>query len=154
MVAMVTGWRGRVPAVLGLWIACGAIEALLVGKIDPQETPVGLVLAAVAAVGTVGALAAAGDRYTPPLSALAALPGLALTVVRDAFAVTGVLMRALGGKAPDDGLEEIAFDPGGDDARSAMARALTVAAASAGPNSVVVDVDCERRVLVIHRLAR
>lgn len=154
MTAMVTGWRGRAPAVLGVWIACAALEALLIGKIDPQETPVGLVLAAVAAVGTVGALAAAGDRFAPPLSALAALPKVVLTVVRDAFAVTGALLRALGGNAPDDGFEEIAFDPGGDDARSAAARALTVAAASAGPNSVVVDVDCERRVLVIHRLAR
>ncbi|HEY0383546.1 MAG TPA: hypothetical protein VGC72_15255 [Candidatus Elarobacter sp.] len=151
---MVTGWKGRAPAVLGLWIGCTAIEMMLIGKIDPQETPVGIALAGVAAVGTVAALVAAGERYAPPLSALAALPKLALTVVRDAFAVTGVLVRALRGSAPDDGLDEIAFDPGGDDARSAAARALAVASASAGPNSIVVNVDCERRVLVIHRLAR
>jgi multisubunit Na+/H+ antiporter MnhE subunit len=154
MFAMVTGWKGRAPAVLGLWIACTAIEMMLIGKLDPQETPVGIVLAGVAAIGTVAALAAGGDRYAPPLSALAALPKLVLTVVRDAFAVTGVLLRALSGRAPHDGLEEIPFDPGGDDARSAAARALAVASASAGPNSVVVDVDCDRRVLVVHRLAR
>jgi multisubunit Na+/H+ antiporter MnhE subunit len=151
---MVTGWKGRAPAVLALWAGCAAIEAMLVGKIDSQETPVGLVLAALAAVGTVAALAAAGDRYAVPVSALAALPKLAWTVVRDAFAVTGVLVRALSGTVPDDGLEEIPFDPGGDGARSAAARALAVASASAGPNSIVVDVDCDRRVLVIHRLAR
>jgi multisubunit Na+/H+ antiporter MnhE subunit len=151
---MVTGWRGRAPAVLALFAGCAAIEMMLVGKLDPQETPVGLVLAAVAALGTVGALVAAGDRYAVPIAALASLPKLALTVLRDAFAVTGVLLRALGGKPPDDGFEEIPFDPGGDDARSAAARALTVAATSAGPNSIVVDVDRERAVLVIHRLAR
>jgi hypothetical protein len=137
-----------------VWIGCTAIEALLIGKIDAQETPAGIVLAGIASVATVAALVAAGERYAPPLSALFTLPKLALTVVRDAFAVTGVLVRTLGGSAPDDRLQEIPFDPGGDDARSAAARALAVASASAAPNSIVVDVDCERRVLVIHRLAR
>ncbi|MEA2721049.1 MAG: Na+/H+ ion antiporter subunit [Candidatus Eremiobacteraeota bacterium] len=151
---MVTGWRGRAPAVLVLWIGCAAIEALLIGKIDPQETPVGIAIAAIAALGAVSALAAAGDRYAPALSALAGLPKLAVSVVRDTFVVSGAVVRALGGRTPDDGLEEIPLDAGGDDARSAAARALAVASASAAPNSIVVDVDRERGVMLVHRLAR
>ena len=149
---MVTGWRGRAPAVLVLWIGCAAIEALLIGKIDPQETPVGVAIAALAAVGAVSALAVCGDRYAVRLSALLALPKLAMSVVRDTFVVSGALVRVLLGRAPEDRFEEIPFDPGGDDARSAASRALTVASTSAAPTSIVVDVDCERGVLLVHRL--
>jgi multisubunit Na+/H+ antiporter MnhE subunit len=149
---MVTGWRGRAPAILALWLACAAIEAMLIGKIDPQETPVGLVIAAVAASGAVSALAVCGDRYALRFSAVAALPKLAVSVVRDTFVVSGALVRVLRGRAPEDRLEEIPFDPGGDDARSAASRALAVAGTSAAPNSIVVDVDRERGVLLVHRL--
>ncbi|MDB5070822.1 MAG: hypothetical protein JWM87_1933 [Candidatus Eremiobacteraeota bacterium] len=150
---MVTGWRGRAPAIIALWVACAAIEALLIGKIDPQETPVGVAIAALAAVGAVSALAVCGDRYAIRLSALLALPKLAASVVRDTFVVSGALVRVLLGHAPEDRLEEIPFDPGGDDARSAASRALTVASTSAAPTSIVVDVDVERGVLLVHRLA-
>ena len=149
---MVTGWRGRAPAILALWLGCAAIEALLIGKIDPQETPVGVAIAALAAVGAVSALAVCGDRYAVRPSALLALPKLVWSVVRDTFVVSGALVRVLLGRAPEDRFEEIPFDPGGDDARSAASRALTVASTSAAPNSIVVDVDSERGVLLVHRL--
>lgn len=149
---MVTGWSGRAPAVLGLWVACAAIEALLIGKIDPQETPVGVAIAAVAAGGAVSALAVCGDRYAVRLSALLALPKLAWSIVRDTFVVSGALVRALAGRSPNDRFEEIPIDVGGDDARSAASRALAVASTSAAPSSIVVDVDPERGVLVVHRL--
>lgn len=149
---MVTGWRGRAPAMLGLWLACAAIEAMLIGKIDPQETPVGVAIAAIAAAGAGSALAVCGDRYAVRLSALLALPKLGVSVVRDTFVVSAALLRVLLGRAPEDRLEEISFDSGGDDARSAASRALTVASTSAAPNSIVVDVDRERGVLLVHRL--
>ncbi|HEY0395043.1 MAG TPA: hypothetical protein VGD01_11170 [Candidatus Elarobacter sp.] len=146
--------RGRAPAALVLWIAFAAVEALLVGKIDPQETPVGIAIAGLAALCTTGALVAAGDRYAVPLGAFARLPSVAAAVVRDTFVVTGVLLRALGGRPPDDRLERVHFDAGGDDARSAARRALVVAGTSASPNSVVADVDLERGAMIVHRLAR
>jgi hypothetical protein len=147
-------WRGRAGALIVVWVACAAIETVLVGKIDAQETPVGLALAAIAAVAAVGALVAGGDRYAFGFSALAAFPRLVATVAREAVAVFGALLRVLAGNAPEDRLEEIAFDPGGDDARGAAVRALAIASASAGPNSIVVDVDRGRGVLLVHRLAR
>ena len=151
---MVTGWRGRAPAFIALWLGCAAIEALLVGKIDPQETPVGTVIGLVAAVATVSALAVAGDRYALSLKALGGLPQVAASVVRDTFLVAGAVVRALRGDPPQDAIEEVPFEPGGDDARSAAGRALAVASTSAAPNSIVVDVDVQRGVLLVHRLAR
>ncbi len=145
-------WRERALAGILLWIAFSAIEALLVGKIDPQETPVGVAIAALAAIVTVGSLAAAGVRYAVPVAQIVHLPALAWAVVRDTAIVTGALLRALAGKPPEDRLQRIPFDPGGDDAVSAARRALVVAGTSASPNSVVVDADAERGVLIVHRL--
>jgi len=147
-------WADRALAVAVLWIAFSAIEALLAGKIDPQETPVGIAIAALAAFVTVGSLASAGARYTVPPAQIAHLPALAWNVVRDTVVVTGALLRALGGKPPDDRLQRSPFDPGGDDPVSAARRALIVAGTSAAPNSVVVDADAEHGVLIVHRLAR
>jgi hypothetical protein len=136
-----------------LWLAFAAIEALLVGKIDPQETPVGIAIAALAALCTTGALAASGDRFAIPLGAFAQLPKIAATVVHDTVVVTGVLLGALRGIPPDDRLERVPFPSGGDDARAQAIRALTVAGTSAGPNSVVAGVDAERGAMIVHRLA-
>ena len=145
-------WKDRVLAAAALWVAFSAIEALLVGKIDPQETPVGIAIALLAALATVGSLAAGGARFAVPISAIAQLPGIAWSVLRDTAIVTGALLRALGGQPPDDRLQRIPFDPGGDDAVSAARRALVVAGTSASPNSIVVDADAERGVLIVHRL--
>jgi len=149
-----TSWTERALAVMLLWISFSAIEAVLVGKIDPQETPVGLAIAAIAAFVTVGSLAAAGVRYAVPISAAAQFPALVWSVLRDTVLITGVLLRALGGKPPEDRLQRIPFDPGGDGAVSAARRALAVAGTSAAPNSVVVDADAEHGVLIVHLLAR
>lgn len=148
-------WRGNAAAVAAVWIVMAAVEMLLVGKIDPQETPVGIAVAALAAVVMYGALAAAGVRYALPAAPFAQLPKIAFEVVRDTFVVTGALLRALGGAAPGDAFEELPFDPGGEDDPASAARgALTIAGASAAPNSVVVDVDPQRRTMLVHRLAR
>lgn len=147
-------WKDRVLAAAALWLAFSAIEALLVGKIDPQETPVGIAIALLAAIVTVGSLAAANVRYAVPVAALAQLPVVAWSVVRDTAIVTGALLRALGGTPPDDRLQRVPFDPGGDDPVSAARRALVVAGTSASPNSIVVDADAERGILIVHRLTR
>jgi multisubunit Na+/H+ antiporter MnhE subunit len=143
-------WRERAVAVTAAWITLGAIEIVLVGKIDPQETPVGLAIAALGACATVGVLAAADLHYTVPLAALAQLPRIAAEVVRDTFVITGALLRVLRGAAPDDALEALPFLAADD----AALGALTVAGASAAPNSIVVDVDPDRRTMLVHRLTR
>jgi multisubunit Na+/H+ antiporter MnhE subunit len=142
--------RERAVAVTAAWITLAAIEVLLVGKIDPQETPVGIAVAALAACATAGVLAVADKHYTVPLAAIAQLPRVAAEVVRDTFVVTGALVRVLRGAAPNDALEEVPFASAAD----AALGALTIAGASAAPNSIVVDVDPARRTMLVHRLTR
>jgi len=140
-------------ALLALWVVFTAIEVLLVGKFDPQETPVGAVVAALAAWGVASALRAGGEvtAFRPQwLRVAAKLPA---NVLRDTFIVFGALFRRLaGGPLPDDAIVELSFDAGGDDAESHTRRALAIEAVSFAPNSIVLDVDRSRGVMRVHYL--
>jgi len=136
-----------------LWAVFTAVEVLLVGTVDVQETPVGIVVAAFAAWGTLAALHASGERYRFRVAWLGVLPRLAVDVVRDTFLVFGVLLRRLvGGPLPHDAILEIPFAGGGDDPESNAHRALGIAAVSFAPNSIVLDVDADRTLLRVHYL--
>ncbi len=107
---------------LRLWALFTALEVLLVGKLDPQETPVGAVVGALAAFGTVCVLRASGEAYRFRWRWLAIVPRLVLGVGRDTLRVFGLLLRRLaGGPLPDDRIVEIPFDCGGDDPESTRA---------------------------------
>lgn len=53
---------------------------------------------------------------------------------------------------PDGELFEVPFAPGGSDPRGAARRVLAGTAGSLAPNTVIVEVDEERGVLLAHRL--
>ena len=138
---------------LRLWVLFTAIEVLLVGKLDPQETPVGAVVGALAAWGTISVLRASGEAYRLRWRWLAIVPRLVAGVVRDTLRVFGLLLRRLaGGPLPDDRTVEIPFDCGGDDPESNARRALAVAAVSCAPNSIVLDLHRARGTLRVHYL--
>lgn len=138
---------------LRLWALFSAIEVLLVGKLDPQETPVGLVVGALAALGTTCVLRASGERYRPRPRWLGIVPRLALGVGRDTLRVFGLLLRRLaGGPLPADRIVEIPFAGGGDDPESNARRALAIAAVSCAPNSIVLGVQRARGTLRVHYL--
>lgn len=146
-------WREYVGTGVVLWVAFTAIEAMLIGKIDPQETPVGAGVAALAATITVAALAIHGERYRLRWSWLVHIPRVLLNVARDTWIVTVALLRALAGREPDAAIVELPFAPGGDDAESRARRALAVAAASTSPNSIVLEIDDARGTMRVHYLS-
>lgn len=138
---------------LRLWVLFGALELLLVGKLDPQETPVGIAVGALAALATVRVLDARGERYRPRAGWLALLPRIVFAVARDTLRVFGLLLRRLaGGPLPEDRIVELPFEAGGDDPESKAHRALAVAAVSSAPNSVALGVVRERGVIRVHYL--
>lgn len=143
----------RVAAFVVLWIAFALVEVLLGGKFDPQQTPVGIALGAVAAFAVEISLHLSGVRFTPRLRWLVYLGPLARNIVRDGGLVgAAVLRRAVTGRLPDDRFTDVRFDPGGPDAESAARRALVIAGVSTPPNGIVLAVDVERRVLRVHQL--
>lgn len=142
-------WRSFLIA----WAVFGAIEVLLVGKFDAQETPVGLAVAGVAAATSVRVLHASGERYRARWQWAALVPKIGFNVVRDTVTVFGLLLRRLsGGPLPEDRTVEIPFDPGSDDPESNARRALAVAAVCCGPNSLVLDIRPDERTMRVHYL--
>lgn len=135
------------------WVLFGAIEVLLVGKVDPQETPVGLAVAALAAAASARVLRASRDRYRVRLRWVALVPAIVRNVVRDTLTLFAIVLRRLGGAPlPDDRTLEIPFDPGSDDPESNARRALAVAAVCCGPNTLVLDIRREDRTMRVHYL--
>jgi multisubunit Na+/H+ antiporter MnhE subunit len=141
------------PGFAVLCVLCCALEVALVGKIDPQETPVGLIVGLVTAVAVAAAARAGGERYGFRLVWLGVVPRIMLHVVRDTVRLFAILVRRLcGGPLPGDRIVEIPFDPGDDDAESHTRRALAVAAVSCAPNSIVLNLHRARGTLRVHYL--
>jgi multisubunit Na+/H+ antiporter MnhE subunit len=118
------------------WIAGAALWLALVDRVAVSELVIGAVAATVAA--TAATIVRGGPRRPqgPPPGSLRA----AWRVVADVPA----LVRAL--RSPEAAeVVELPYDP---DASTALAEAL----GSAGPNTIVLDVDPERRVMRAHRL--
>jgi multisubunit Na+/H+ antiporter MnhE subunit len=136
-----------------LWALFTGIEILLVGKLDAQETPVGVLVGAFAAFVTVAVLRASGERYRFRLRWVRVLPVLAVEIPRDTVRIFAVLLRRLAGAPlPKDGIVELPFEAGGDDAESNARRALAIAVVSCAPNTIVLDVDRARGTLRLHSL--
>lgn len=84
------------------------------------------------------------------LAAAAMLPG---QVVRDTGVLLGVLWRAVArGEQPPSRFALVPVDPGDDSAEGALKRALLSAGLSVAPNTFVLDVDRQRRAMVVHQL--
>lgn len=143
----------RFAGTLGLGTALVLFEIVLVGKLDPQETPVGIGVALLATAAAVIAARVARVRYAVRLSWTWLALLVLRNVVRDTFVVYGVLLRRLAGGAVEDAFRDVPFDPGGDDPASAARRALAIAGISTAPNEIVLAADRQRRRLRVHVLA-
>lgn len=137
----------------GLALLIVGLEMLFVGKVDPQETPVGAAVGLFAALLAVLTLRFAGLRYRFRLAWLASAPQVAYNVVRDTWLLAAVLLRRLvTGKLPDDRFENVPYRYGGDDPEAAAARAAVVFGTNAAPNTLVISLDRESDTLRLHRL--
>ncbi|HTW84043.1 MAG TPA: hypothetical protein VMD91_08265 [Candidatus Sulfotelmatobacter sp.] len=139
--------------ITALWAVLAVLEIVLVGKLDPQETPVGAAIALLGTAVTLRAAALADVRYGMRLRWVWFSLLVLCNVVRDAFVVGGVVLRRLGGGDVHDAYLDVAFDTGGDDPESAARRALVIAGMSTAPNAVVLSVDRLRGALRVHVLA-
>lgn len=144
---------GAARAWVGWWVLLAALYLALADTPPLPELVTGAVIAALGATGAVNvrrrraALPRADWRWAG--AALRPLAGLVtdLPPVVHALVSRGMLRR------PGTGaLVEVPFHAVGGSRRDAAQRALTQALGSLAPNTVVIDVDLERRVLLAHQL--
>jgi multisubunit Na+/H+ antiporter MnhE subunit len=131
---------------MGLWVAVD-------DNIGLAELGGGAGAAALAALLTETALHQAGTPITVRLRWLAAAWRLPGQVLGD----TVLVFRALGrqlirDETPDSGFRERPVRAGGDSSADVTRRVLLVGANSLAPNTVVLGIDEERDVMIVHQL--
>jgi multisubunit Na+/H+ antiporter MnhE subunit len=148
--------RGRVGAWLVWWVLLMSFWMILDGSAAPDEVLAGAGVAAIAALFAQWVCVRAGVSFTLRIRArwLAAAARLPWAVLRD----TGVIMVALwrrvaSGEQPASRLRELPFFRNGETgAELATQRVLLVAGRSVAPNTLAVDLQGERDVLLVHEL--
>ncbi|MFC4453880.1 Na+/H+ antiporter subunit E [Deinococcus sonorensis] len=138
-------WIAELAVLFGVWL-------LFVSKLERAESLIGLVAAGLAALMTAVVRGTDLARFCPPVRTLLQLWRVPLAVVSDTFTVFRALFATLLGKPLPGRISSVRFDPGGDDARSAARRALAVGALTTAPNSIVIEIDRQRGLLMVHEL--
>lgn len=147
------GRRGALRAWAIWWVLCAALWLALVDRVKLDELLLGVLAAALGATAAVlvrqrrTVLLHPRARWLrgtwrPLLALVADLAPLARALV-----VRGILRREQTGR-----IHELPYDAVGDDPRQAAHRVLSAVLGSLGPNTIVLEIDAERRMLITHQL--
>jgi hypothetical protein len=130
---------------------------LYLALVDTRQHPE-LVLGSV--VAAAAASAALGVRSSRPLRGLLdpsvlrvvlrAAPGF----VTESAMILGFLVARLAGRAPRGRFRTAPFRAGGNGRRDVARRALSEAVGSLGPNTIVIGIDRDRDLILVHQLVR
>jgi multisubunit Na+/H+ antiporter MnhE subunit len=142
------GWAGATLAWVGWWLVLLGFWLALSNAATAQDLAAGAVAATLGATASV--LVRQQRRYVarPRLQWILRLGRPIAQVPGDLVRLVQALVRPTAGE-----LVEVRFDPGGEDARGAARRLLAIVGGSLAPDTVVIEIDEERGVLVAHRLA-
>src|ERR687890_1220488 len=147
--------RGRHPGAVRAWLIWWALlAALWLALVDTVVVPELAAGAVAAAIAATGAVLVRGRRQVLLRPRAAWLPGALRAIARfgpDLVPLATALWRRGIRRADERGrLVEVPYRAGSDDDPEAAAhRVFTEALGSFAPNSIVVDVDRERRVLLV-----
>jgi multisubunit Na+/H+ antiporter MnhE subunit len=144
---------GAVRAWLVWWVLLAALWLALVDTVVVPELVAGAVAAAIAATGAVLVRGRRQILLRPRAAwAPAALRAMARFGPDLVPLATALWRRGVRRSGERGRLVEVPYGAVGDDPEAAAHRVLTEAIGSFAPNSIVVDVDRERRVLLVHEL--
>jgi multisubunit Na+/H+ antiporter MnhE subunit len=130
------------------WVLLAGLYLLLADSIVLPELVVGAFAAAVGATGAVLCRSQRHELLRPRLRWLRAAARPALGIFTDLVPLARTLARRGGGE-----LHRVPLTVPADGGEAAAFVAFTEALGSLAPNTVVVDVDREQGVLLVHRLA-
>jgi multisubunit Na+/H+ antiporter MnhE subunit len=140
---------------LAWWIVLAALYALLADNAALPELIAGAVIAAIGATGAVLVRSQRQLLLQPQARWLRGAWRPVLGLVGDLRPLVGALVESGLARRPGrSGFVEVPFDAVGEDPESTAYRALTEAFGSLAPNTVVVEMDAERGVLIAHQLRK
>jgi multisubunit Na+/H+ antiporter MnhE subunit len=145
------GHGGARAAFAGWWAVLFGLWIALANKADAQEVVAGLVCGAIAAGAAVAVRQERRVVPRPRAAWLARLPRPLRAVPADLWRLARALGAGLRGRPPEGEMLTVPIEAG-DDPRDAARRVLVAAGGSIAPNTVVVGIDEEAGVLVVHRL--
>jgi len=147
------GWSSRLFVFALPWLACAAFWLVLVGSLDAAELWVGALVATIASIGSYAVTEGKIAIFHASPKWLALGFALPKAIVVDSVCVLRVLARRLayGTPAPSR-IRAIPFGVVDDDAVSAARRTLAIAYGTLPPNSIVLGIDRERKLLYLHQL--
>src|SRR5690349_3722927 len=144
---------GAVRAWVIWWVVLAALWLALVDTVVVPELVVGAVAAAIAATGAVVVRGQRRLLLRPRAAWLRCVPGPLARTVTDLVPLSRVLWRrGVLRRDTRSALVEVPYPAVGDDPADAAHRVFTQALGSLAPNTLVVGVDHERRVLIVHEL--
>jgi multisubunit Na+/H+ antiporter MnhE subunit len=142
----------RVATWLGWWAVLMSLWLLLVDTIAMAELLAGSGAAAIAATLVELAEHQAAVRNRVRAEWIASARNIPVEVLRDTWLVLRVAVGCLGGRRPASAFHVVPVRAGGDDPEDATHRAVLTLGTSLSPNSVVLGVDPESGLMVLHRL--
>jgi multisubunit Na+/H+ antiporter MnhE subunit len=139
---------------LAWWVAMFAFYLALVDTRQYPELVLGSIVAAAGASAAVAIRSARPLRASLPPGLLRLLPAVLWSLVSQSVLVLGFLAGRLAGRRRRGHFRTAPFRGGGDGPRDVGRRALTEGLGSLGPNTIVVGIDRERDLIVVHQLTR
>jgi multisubunit Na+/H+ antiporter MnhE subunit len=131
---------------LGLWMIFVSLPEL-------NEILAGLGAALLGAVGDAVVKAADSSRFRPRLRHVLLILAEPWYIANDTFVVFWELVRRMAGLPSRSQLKVIPFEGGGDDMDANARRALATAYSTIAPNTIVLGIDRERNLLLLHQVA-
>jgi len=143
----------------GFWVGglllAGAFYLLLIDTTDPPELYAGAVVVVLAAAIFELSREQAFEEASASPARLLRVWRVLIRIPTDVATLTVVAFDQAIHRRPARGrLRAIDFDARGDDSRAVGRRALAEALGSVAPNTIVIGVDQQRRLLVAHQLER
>ncbi len=137
-------------------VLAGALYLLLIDTLDSPELYAGAVVVAIGALAFDAAREQGFAEARPSIGWLPRLPAALVRIPADVGRLALSLAEQLGRPRARRGeLRALPFVAGAaDDARDAARRALAEAAGSLAPNTIVIGVDADRDLMLVHQLRR
>lgn len=131
-------------------VACWTI---FLGSFTGAEAVVGGIAVAIGTAVSTAAYAVGVARFRPRLAWLAEIWRVPWYVLDDTRAIaTALITRVFFRRRGHSRMVAVPINPGGSTGRGEARRALAIGLTTLAPNSIVLDIDREERVMLVHEI--